>query len=95
MINDLKQDNHYYNGDMIPTFKGEIMSAIPIRVEPKSLTRRIFFLRQAQERAQDPKMKKLWEWKTVNQTVINIIRERDFSVINLAISTSFDKSLDL
>ena len=50
-------------GDMIPTFKGEIMSAIPIRVEPKSLTRRIFFLRQAQERAQDPKMKKLWESK--------------------------------
>ena len=63
MINDLKQDNHYYNGDMIPTFKGEIMSAIPIRVEPKSLTRRIFFLRQAQERAQDPEMKKLWESK--------------------------------
>jgi len=29
----------------------------------KSLTRRIFFLRQAQERAQDPGMKKLWESK--------------------------------
>ena len=29
----------------------------------KSLTRRIFFLRQAQERAQNPEMKKLWESK--------------------------------
>jgi len=29
----------------------------------KSLTRRIFFLRRAEERAQDPEMKKLWESK--------------------------------
>ena len=39
------------------------MSAIPLRVERKSITKRIFFLRQAQERAQDPEMKKLWESK--------------------------------
>ena len=29
----------------------------------KSLTRRIFFLRRAEERAQNPEMKKLWESK--------------------------------
>ena len=39
------------------------MSAIPIRLEPKSLTKRIFCLRQAMNRAQDPEMKKLWESK--------------------------------
>ena len=39
------------------------MSVIPLKVEPKSLTKRIFFLRQAMNRAQDPEMKKLWESK--------------------------------
>jgi|TARA_B100000530_G_C15550630_1_gene326375 hypothetical protein len=29
----------------------------------QSLTKRIFFLRRAEERAQDPEMKKLWESK--------------------------------
>lgn len=29
----------------------------------KNLVKRIFFLRQAQERAQDPQMKKMWESK--------------------------------
>jgi|TARA_B100000927_G_C16319094_1_gene410615 hypothetical protein len=29
----------------------------------KSIVKRIFFLRQAQERAQNPEMKKLWESK--------------------------------
>lgn len=39
------------------------MSAIPLRMPRKDLTKRIFFLRQAQERAQDPEIKKLWESK--------------------------------
>jgi hypothetical protein len=34
-----------------------------IELAKKSLSKRIFFLNQAQERAQDPTMKQLWESK--------------------------------
>jgi len=34
-----------------------------VEVQKKALSKRIFFLRQAEDRASDPEMKKIWESK--------------------------------
>jgi len=41
----------------------------------KSLVKRIFFLRQAEQRAQNPEMKKLWESKK-QELLTNYLEQR-------------------
>ena len=63
MINDLDKDNQYYNGDMIPTFKRKSMKEKDIITTRRSIVKRLFFLRQAENRATDPSFKAMWYFK--------------------------------